>query len=172
MVSLDVSHEIFEPAHEAFAFGLNCALQCLRVRAKEVRGREHIDDLAREVLHSLLLAWLEMLDILDRLPHSLGVQHVLLLEEVEIGVCVPERVLETAIKRRFVLWRLDFPLRERTLCLNVVFHRLRPKSDLMLEDLRGVGHHLGDVCGGCTHEELLARTLQRSRRRLFLFRNG
>ena len=152
MVRFQIGHQIFEPPHQALSLRLHRALQGFGVCPQEVGGGEHVDDLAAEILHPALFARFQMLNILDRLSDGLGVEHVLLLEEVKIWVGVPERVLKAAIKGGVILRRLDLALGQRRLRLDVMFHRSRPIADLMLHYLCRVGHHLCHIGRRRAHE--------------------
>ena len=56
VVLFDIAHEVLKPVDKALPVSFNSALQRIWVCGKEVRGREHIHDLAREVLQLLAVA--------------------------------------------------------------------------------------------------------------------
>ncbi len=139
-IGLDVADEILQPLDEAFAIGLDGAFERVGVGGQVVGRRDHVHHLPREMLHALALVGLQPLKLVDRALDRLDIAQVLLLDEVEVGMAVPERILEAAVFRRGIGRHLDLPVPDRLLEIGEMPQGLAPVGRLLLDQLRGIVH--------------------------------
>lgn len=100
VVGLQISDQVFQPLHKTLAFCLYRALQNIGVGGKEIGRRHHRDDLLAEIDQPLLLGRFHVLGVFDRLAQRFGVDQILLLDEVEIGMGLPQRIGKTFVGGR------------------------------------------------------------------------
>jgi hypothetical protein len=97
VVALDIAHHVLQALHQAHAFRLHRAFQRVGIGREVVGRRKQVDDLAGEELHPRLVGLIEPFDIRDRILDRLGAKKVLVLDEVEIGMRLPQRVGEALV---------------------------------------------------------------------------
>ena len=132
---LDVADEVLKAVDEGLAVGLRRFRESFGIRAEEVCGAHHVDDLAREVTHALAVGFVQVIQAFDSGRDGLRRNQVLLLDEVEIGVLGPEIAGEPRVCRSVVLGRFKTSLHEALLCLDEVSQGLAPIRNLGLEHL-------------------------------------
>ena len=101
-----------------------------------------------------------MVQILHCFGDGFGPQQVLLLHIIEERMRVPERIRESPIPFHEVFRRFQLAFCQIVLRCNIVLERLAPVRNLVLHDLRGVLHHLGDIGRCCFLKQVLTRALQ------------
>ena len=97
VVTLDIAHHVLQPLHEAHALGLHRALQCIGIGGEVIGGREQVDHLVGEKLHPRLVGLVETLKLAHCLLDRFRAQKILVLDEVEVGMCTPQRVREPLV---------------------------------------------------------------------------
>ena len=160
VMGLDIGDKVLQPLHQAFAIGGNRLFQSIRVGAQKIGRRQHVDDLAGEILHALFVGRRNVLHIADGGVNGLRVDEVLLLEIVEGGVGIPQRVRETAILGAGIGGGLEFTRGQRLLGLDIMRQRFAPIADLMLQHLGGVLQHGGQIGLRGLHVDVRRRPIE------------
>ena len=99
LAALEILQHVLEAAQQVLAAGLEGQPQDLGIGRDEVRGRHHLDELARVELELLLGLVVQPVLLAGDLQDVFGAQQVGLLDEVEQRVVVPGGVLEPPVAR-------------------------------------------------------------------------
>ena len=166
LIGLDIGDQILQPLDQRLTLGGDGAFQRVGIGGQEIRGCHHVDDLAREIFQTLLFLGRHVVDLGHGLLDGLRVDHVLLLDEVEIWMRLPHRVGKAPVIGRVILGRLQLAAGKGLLRLKEMFDRAAPIFDLSLEQMRRVLHHPGPVGARSLGEHLLIRCVQGGIRRL------
>ena len=94
-----------------------------------------------EEFQTALFRLIQPLHFAHSFVHGLRVQHVLLLEKVEIRMRLPQRVGEASIRRCVIGGRCKIAFAERLLGIHIVLKRFAPISDLLFDDFRRILYH-------------------------------
>ena len=165
---LDVMHEVLEAIDQGLSIRLDSASKGFRVRSEKVGRAQHVNDLLGKVANTLLVDVVQAFEVAHRLGDRLRRNQVLLLQEVEIRMLVPDRIGETAILRPGILRRRQLTLRKVLLSLDVVDKRLAPVTDLVLQNLGRIRQQFCQIGRSRLYVEIVARTLQTRIDGLFL----
>ena len=164
-VALDVPHEVLEPLDQALAFGLHRPAHRLGVGGEEVRGREEVEDLLREEGHASPVGRGQSVEVAHGVADRPGADLVLLAQVGVPWVLAPERVAEPLVAGKLVGGRAA-AVQHRLLGRDGVLQGLAPVAHLTLDQLGGIGGHLGPVGRHRLRVELRSRTLEARIRRL------
>ena len=113
--------------HEAFAVGFHRLFKRIRVGGEVIGGREQFDDLIGEELDTVFVLRFKLFKVGYGLPDRLGAHHILVADEVEIGMRAPERIGETFVGGQvIVVEQGHLALGQRILHFHEMRHRLPP----------------------------------------------
>ena len=160
VMRLDVGDKVFQPLHQAFAISGNRLFQSIRVGAQKIGRRQHVDDLAGEILHPFLVGRRNVLHVGHGRVNGLRVDEILLLEIVEGGVGVPQRVGKAAVLGAGIGGSLELTRGQRLLRLDIMLQRFTPIADLMLQHFGGVLQHGGQIGLRGLHVDVRRRPIE------------
>jgi hypothetical protein len=118
--------------------------QNLGIGRDEVRGRHHLDELARVELQLLLRLVVQPFLLAGDLEEVFGGEEVRLLDEVEQGIVVPSRVLEAAIAAVGRDHGLDVDAQHALGRALPQPHVVLPQAELRLDQLVRLAHHAAE----------------------------
>ena len=159
-VALQIGDQVFQPLDQALALGLDRLHQRVRVGAQKIRRRHHVDDLLAEIFQPGPFARVQRVQIGDGFLDRLAGQQVLLLDVVEIGVRLPQRVGKPLVIGRVVLGRDQLARAQRLLGLDEMLQRAAPVFYLTFEHGRGVLRQLRPIGRGRVQIKRRVRRLQ------------
>ena len=160
-VRLDVANKVLKPFHKALALGLHRALQSVGVGGKEIGRRNHVHQLPREMFHPLAFVGLQPLKPGHGAVDRVDIAQILLLDEVEIGMAVPERVGKAPVLRRGVGRHVLETAAHGFLDIGEMAQRLAPIGRLLFDQLGGVVGGFLPESGQRARVKRVARRLHR-----------
>ena len=143
LAALEVGQQVLQALDQVLALALDRRLHDLRVGQGEVGRRHRVDELARIELDLLRRLVVDALDLLDRALQPARGEQVGLLEVVEHDLVLPGRIGEALVALGRLGDRLD-RLAHHALGRDLPqLHVLGPELHLRLQQLVGIGQHLG-----------------------------